>query len=199
MRDFIIAATDNLYWPPNRILVGGDLLDQQYTEVQSKVNALICGQESLNFVLDESSNIRSQRIVNLSVVIPQYGSIYLPNENIGRQDLTASFFTNWFTKQASQYDLTRISSLTTDTCAIMRNTWTGLEYLDLLSYTLFILCDSHGLQLLIKDLLDQPQITVVMSKANAIVTGFYQAKKQYAILQSKQEQAYALLLSVLTR
>jgi hypothetical protein len=48
-------------------------------------------------------------------------------------------------------------------------------------------------------LLDQPQIAIVMSKAHAIVTGFHQAKKQYAILQSKQEQAYALLLSVLTR
>ena len=57
MRDFIITATDNLYRPPNRILVSSDLLDQQYTEVQSKVNALIRGQESLNFVLDESSNI----------------------------------------------------------------------------------------------------------------------------------------------
>jgi hypothetical protein len=199
MRDFIIAATDNLYRPPNRILVGGDLLDQQYAEVQSKVNALIRSQESLNFVLDESSNIRSQRIVNLSVVIPQYGSIYLANENIGRQDLTASFFTDWFTKRASQYDLTRVSSLTTDTCATMRNTWTGLEHLDLLSHALFIPCDSHGLQLLIKDLLDQPQIAAVMSKAHAIVTGFHQAKKQYAILQSKQEQAHALLLSVLTR
>ena len=33
MRDFIIAATDNLYRPPNRILIGGDLLDQQYAEV----------------------------------------------------------------------------------------------------------------------------------------------------------------------
>jgi hypothetical protein len=199
MRDFIITATDNLYQPPNRMLIGGDLLDQQYAEVQSKVDALIYGQDSLNFVLDESSNISSQRIVNLSIVIPQYGSIYLANENVGRHDLTASFFTNWFIKRASQYDLARISSLTTDTCATMRNTWTGLEQVELLSHVLFIPCDSHGLQLLIKDLLDQPQISEVMKKAYAIVTGFHQAKKQYAILRSKQEQTCALLLSVLTR
>lgn len=33
IRDFIITATDNLYRPPNRILIGGDLLDQQYSKV----------------------------------------------------------------------------------------------------------------------------------------------------------------------
>lgn len=43
MRDFIISATDNLYRPPNRVLVGGDLLNQQYIEVKSKVDAFLCG------------------------------------------------------------------------------------------------------------------------------------------------------------
>jgi hypothetical protein len=41
MKDFIIAATDNLYRPPSRVLLGGDLLDQQYVEVKSKVDALL--------------------------------------------------------------------------------------------------------------------------------------------------------------
>jgi len=59
MRDFIIFATDNLYRPPNQILIGGDLLDQQYIEVKGKVDALLCGQDSLSFVLDESTNISS--------------------------------------------------------------------------------------------------------------------------------------------
>jgi hypothetical protein len=173
MRDFIIFATDNLYRPPNRILIGGDLLDQQYIEVKGKVDALLHRQDSLSFVLDESTNISSYRIINLSVVIPRYGLIFLANESVGRQDLTASFFANWFLQRASEYNLTRISSLTTDTCAIMRNTWTGLEKLDSLSHVLFIPCDSHGLQLLIKDLLDQPRIAKVMKKAYLIVTGFH--------------------------
>ena len=154
MRDFIIFATDNLYRPPNQFLISGDLLDQQYTEVKGKVDTLLRGQDSLNFVLDESTNISSHRIINLSVVIPRYRSIFLANESVGKEDLTASFFTNWFIQRASEYNLSRISSLTTDTCAIMRNTWTGLEKLDSLLHTLFIPCDSHGLQLLIKDLLD---------------------------------------------
>ena len=81
----------------------------------------------------------------------------------------------------------------------MRSTWTGLESVDQLSHVLFVPCDSHGLQLLIKDLLEQPRIQEVMRMAQAIVQAFYKAKKQYAILRSKQEKPQALLLSVITR
>jgi len=81
----------------------------------------------------------------------------------------------------------------------MRNTWTGLEHLDLLSHALFIPCDSSWVTAPYQGLAWSTTIAAVMSKAHAIVTGFHQAKKQYAILQSKQEQAHALLLSVLTR
>ena len=116
-------------------------------------------------MLNESTNISSQRIVNLSIVIPQYSSIFLANENVGRQDLTAGFFTEWFIKRVSQYNFTHISSLTTDTCTTMRNTWTRLEKQDLLSHVLFIPCNSHRLQLLIKDLLNQPGIAEVIRKA----------------------------------
>jgi hypothetical protein len=122
---------------------------------------------------------------------PHRGSSYANLYGIGRHDLTASFFTNWFIKRASQYDLARISSLTTDTCATMRNTWTGLEQLELLSHVLFIPCDSHGLQLLIKDLLDQPQISEVMKKAYAIVTGFI---KQRRSMQSCDQSRSRLVL-----
>jgi hypothetical protein len=59
MKDFIIVATDNLYRPPSQVLLSGDLLDQQYIEVKSKVDALLCSQDSLNFVLDESTNVGS--------------------------------------------------------------------------------------------------------------------------------------------
>jgi hypothetical protein len=87
MRDFIAAATDGLYIPPTRTRIGGELLDQQYTAVHTQVEALLQSQDKLNFVLDESPNISSRRIVNISVVIPGYGSIYLANKDTGHQIL----------------------------------------------------------------------------------------------------------------
>ena len=68
-------------------------------------------------------------------------------------------------KRASVYDLTRVSSLTTDTCSTMRSTWLSLETLDKLSHILFIPCNSYRLQLLIKDLLEQPRIAEVITIA----------------------------------
>jgi hypothetical protein len=199
MKDFIQAVSDGVYNPPSSRLIGGDLLDQEYTSLKSKIELLLQSQEKLNFVLDESPNISSRRIVNISVVIPQYGSIFLNNEDVGDESLNTSFFTNWFMKMALPYDLSRVSSLTTDTCATMRATWTGLEYTKQLAHALFIPCDSHGLQLLMKDILELPQIAPVIASAQTIVVAFRRSQKQYAILRSYQEKPQALLLSVITR
>jgi hypothetical protein len=86
-------------------------------------------------------------MVNISVVIPSYGSFFLENEHVGDAALTAAFFVDWFFKKTKIYvlDLKRISSLSTDTCATMRNTWTSIENHLLLSYTLVVPCNSHGL------------------------------------------------------
>jgi len=199
MKDFIQAVSDGVYNPPSSRSIGGDLLDQEYTLLKSRIELLLQAQERLNFVLDESPNISSHRIVNISVVIPQYGSIFLNNEDVGKDSLDTSFFTNWFMRMAMPYNLLRVSSLTTDTCATMRSTWTGLEHTTQLSHALFIPCDSHGLQLLIKDLLELPQIAPIIAQAQAIVTAFHRSKKQYAILRSYQDKPQALLLSVITR
>lgn len=165
MKQFIIAASDNLYTPPHRRMVGGELLEKCYNQVRGKVEVVLTELEKLNFVLDESPNINSQRMVNLSVVTQEYGSFFLGNYHVGSQSLSASFFVEWFIHLTSPYDLARVSSLTTDTCATMRKTWEGLEKHESLKHTLFIPCDSHGLQLLIKDLLESPQFSETMKKA----------------------------------
>ena len=94
MKDFILAVSDGVYFPPSPRLISGDLLDQEYTALKNKIKVLLRGQERLNFVLDKSPNISSCCIVNILVVIPQYGSIFLGNEDIGSKTLDAGFFTN---------------------------------------------------------------------------------------------------------
>jgi hypothetical protein len=60
-------------------------------------------------------------------------------------------------------------------------------------------CDSHGLQLLIKDILKTEPFASTIAKAQTIVSTFHQAKKQYAILRTKQEKPMAFILSVIIR
>jgi hypothetical protein len=52
---------------------------------------------------------------------------------------------------------------------------------------------------LIKDILESKPFYDIITKAQTIVTTFYRAKKQYAILQTKQEKPMAFVLSVITR
>lgn len=63
--------------------------------------------------------------------------------------------------------------------------------------------DSHGLQLLIKDLYETAPFNDTLLAAQRIARGFHKAKKQYAILREIQIDIYnkeqALILSVITR
>jgi hypothetical protein len=72
--------------------------------------------------------------------------------------------------------------LSTDTCATMKKTWTGLKVHVLLKHTFFIPYNSHSLQLLIKDILESKPFNNVITKAQIIVLKFYQVAKQYVIL-----------------
>lgn len=123
-------------------------------------------------------------MINLSVVIPGFGSFYLENENIGDKTLDAQFFVNWFFRKSKKYcsDLSRMNSLSTDTCSTMRSTWTGLAKNPSLSHSFFVLCDSYGLQLLIKDILQSKLFSETITNAQTIVSAFRRAKKQYSIL-----------------
>jgi hypothetical protein len=81
-------------------------------------------QNDLQFVLEETLDINHQRVANLAVVVPGFGSFYLENEHVGVKALNALFFVDWFFGKTKHYCLNpkRISSLSTDTCATMQKT-----------------------------------------------------------------------------
>jgi hypothetical protein len=57
MNQFIIEASDRVYHLPGQRLIGRELLEQQYQELEKKIKVLIRLQDKLYFVLDESPNI----------------------------------------------------------------------------------------------------------------------------------------------
>jgi hypothetical protein len=201
MKQFIKLLSDSLYKPPSARRIRGDLLDKTYKQLQGQIMDLLDKQTYLQFVLDESLDINHRRMINLLVVVLGFGSFYLETEHVGDKTLDAQFFVNWFFWKSKNYclDLNRISSLSTDTCATMQSTWTSLAKHPSLSHSFFVPCDSHGLQLLIKDLLQSELFSDTITKAQTIVSAFHQAKKQYSILRQKQEKVTAFVLSVLTQ
>lgn len=72
-----------------------------------------------------------------------------------------------------------------------------------MKHVFFVPCDSHGLQLLVKDLLSLPHYRDINEKAQTIVKAFKNAPLQLSHLRAFQRQIYkkekALVLSVITR
>ena len=69
-------------------------------------------------------------------------------------------------------DLLRINSIITDTCKLMFAMWLEMQKLVDFKYTLFIPCDYHGIQLLVKDLLKISTFKNIMDKAQTVVKSF---------------------------
>ena len=103
----------------------------------------------------------------------------------------------------SNSDLNRINSISTDTCPTMFAMHDILRESPELRHVFFIPCDSHGLQLLCKDLLTIPRFSLTHKKAQIIVKAFKKAPLQYAHLREFQHQIYnqnyTLILSVITQ
>ncbi|KAJ5103082.1 hypothetical protein N7532_003611 [Penicillium argentinense] len=76
-------------------------------------------------------------------------------------------------------------------------TWGELRTRDELKHVFFIPCDSHGLQLLMQDLLSLPTIVSVFKRAASIVSYFNTAHLQLAKLRALQQRFYKKELSLL--
>jgi len=118
-----------LYVPPQWKTIGGPLLDSIYAEIKSKVEVLLDSQPFLNIVTDESSNINSARVCNISLH-GNFGSVHYTSEDIKDQRMNAQGCGSWIRSHLlvlSKNDLQRINCIATDTCPTMFATWKYLK------------------------------------------------------------------------
>lgn len=104
-------------------------------------------------------------------------------------------------KKSISHKIPAINSVATDTCRTMRSLWEELHQYERFKYTFFIPCDSHGLQLLIKDIISLHPFDKTMKDVNSILTHFCGANKQLALLAtiSKRPMARSMLLPLPVR
>lgn len=193
------------YKPPSRMTIAGPLLDEVYSAIKARTDVLISSLDGINVITDESSNINTNRIANISVH-SRYGALHYVSENIRAKRMTASAAAQWLRNHLlalSNNRLDCINSISNDTCSTMRGMWAEIEKFEDLRHCLFIPCDSHGIQLLVKDLLNLPYFNEIIQKAQCIVKSFRHAPLQYGRLREFQVQYYrnpqSLVLSVITR
>jgi len=141
-----LHALHPAYKPPSRKTIAGPLLDKAYAQVKGHMDKLIADNPALNIVCDESSDINSSRISNISIHT-QYGSIFWASDDVGATRMNAENVTAWLKShlmKISDNNLSRINSLATDTCKTMLSVAKNLESDPQLSHVLYAPCDSHG-------------------------------------------------------
>ncbi len=89
-----------------------------------------------------------------------------------------------------------------DTCPTQRKAARILASQQEYQKVFFVPCDSHGLQLLIKDILELPWFNKILKNVHAIITAFTGSLKQLDLLQNCMYEilgkVFSFALSVIT-
>jgi hypothetical protein len=190
------------FTPPSRQALAREWLEICYDEVKTEARATWLNEEYLNTVMDENTDVSGNRIVNLSFAT-RLGSFYVDAEACGVETQSAEFLAGWYKSKVVGFlgpgQWWRVNSLATDTCDTMRAVWEILRRNSDTRHLLFVPCDSHGLQLLINDILETFPYSRILEKATDVVSFFCRAKKQMVILREHQSVPDAFVLSVITR
>ncbi|EED14263.1 conserved hypothetical protein [Talaromyces stipitatus ATCC 10500] len=215
MRELLHLLRPN-YVPPDRHTIADKILPQLYTECRAKGISELRRIQYLNITVDETLNINLERVIVMTITTSQRSWFYTL-KNMEDQELNAPMIADWIFQQLQAFltelfgeriDWKVINSLSTDTCPLMRAVSKLLLQKPQLKHTFMIPCDSHGLQLIFKDLLDMKAsktVTVkqIFKEASEIVSFFHNSPLQYARLQKihikHKNRRQVLIASVITR
>lgn len=111
------------YSPPSATTLSQRLLEEAFTKVEEQVNYQLRSSPFLNLITDESTDISGNRIINTSITTTTGDSFYISNleakaARLGAEELAEHTIT--IAKQVTNGNLSKISSITTDTCSTMR-------------------------------------------------------------------------------
>jgi Protein of unknown function (DUF 659)/hAT family C-terminal dimerisation region len=209
MRVFL-DALQPAYTAPHQKAIGGKLLIECYNETYAEVLQNIRENTLINVSIDESSTSTRQRVINYCIIV-KAGSFCMEQAAVKIGPSGAEEQAEFLEERLNMLEaklptnerLPMINSVATDTCTTMRSLWVKLGKKERFKHTFFVPCDSHGLQLLIKDIIEHPIWATTMTKCNYLTAHFRNANKQLALLRHYMKQEFGMtfefVLAVKTR
>ncbi|EXM12783.1 hypothetical protein FOTG_17444 [Fusarium oxysporum f. sp. vasinfectum 25433] len=201
----LFQMLNSAYKPPDRNRVAS-FLDPVYLDYQQRVKALLDEAPHLNVIFDASDDISSNRIINISIEIPSSVAFYWTTIDTKDHDHTALTTLSLIKPSLLEifgHDFSRLNAICTDTCSTMRKLHREMKALPEFSHCLYILCDSHGLQLLIKDIVESKRWMPIFGKVTFLIAFFNKAKLQLSRLRIHQQECYgqrkAFITAAITR
>jgi hypothetical protein len=172
-----------------------------------KVLAVISKNQGLNVSTDESAIATKERVVNFFILC-NLGSFCIKQGAIPTSEFGAEKQADWLKAQIKELKvrykaefgqnakLPPINSVSTDTCSTIRLMWMHLRSKPRFQRTLFIPCDSHGLQFIIKDIISLDLFKDTITMCNKIVAHFRLTQKQLALLRHYQHEIYGKIYAL---
>ena len=194
------------YTPPSRQRLSESLLESTYLKVKNQVLETACNADYIQIVSEGSANISKQRVENVSFVVGGL-SYYWNSTEIGAQKAGADWSLANIKKCANAItlgNLKKFSAFSSDTDSTQRSLWNLMSQDPELEHVHSIPCNSHGVALMLKDLLwpgkdeRKQQITTSIGQffkdgPNALVSYFRSGPKQLAFLRGCMLGCYTKL------
>ena len=197
-----------VYTGPSRKVLSTTILNECYQETRNDVFGIVKRSNIINLITDESSTSARDRVINLCIHTTR-GPFHIKHALVPLGTSSAERQAAWICTVLDEIEaeigqpLPGINSTATDTCGTMRKLWRALRGDRRFKHALFVPCDSHGIQLLIKDIVMLPEFQNVMRSTNDVVSHFRTSHKQLALLRSYQSElygkTYAFVLAAETR
>ena len=156
--------------------------------------------------MDGSDDTTGNRIINISVQIPGLSAFYWETIDTKTASQDAVGYVSVVEPVLLDLldgDTSKVNGLVTDTNSTMRSFHREMAKRPGFSHVFYTLCDSHGFQLLIKDIVKAEPYKTTIANVSKITTWFKKSKLQLAFLRQHQLRAYgkkkALVASVITR
>ena len=135
-----------------------------------------------------------------------YGSFYITGIKPPPGTLSADVIFSIIKEQAAiltNQRPERLNSLITDTCATMRAVWNLMRKEPSLKHVFHVPCQSHSLQLLVKDILGLAWFDAMLKTATQIAKTFLKSPKWLSLLYEEMKKdggkSYSLALAAITR
>lgn len=198
------------YTPPIRQQLSESLLDKTYLKVKEQVLETACNASYIQIVSDGSANIAKQRVENVSFIVDGL-SYYWNSTEIGAQKAGADWSLANIKKCAKEIclnNLKKFTAFSSDTDSTQRSIWSLISQDPELKHVHSIPCNSHGVALMLKDILwpgkdDQKhQITTSIGQffkdgPNTLVSYFRNSPKQLAFLRNCMLGCYTKVKSLI--
>lgn len=201
LKDFVktVNPTYAEKMPSSRTL-SGPLLDQQYTKCSQLLQDILDDSNDLTLISDGWTNVRGDHIVNFCIKAPNRKPFFHSSINTAGISQNAHAVADAIILVIEQLGSGKFSCVVTDNAAVMKAAWKIIEAK--FPHITAMGCAAHGLNLLIKDILDTSEYAKTMKEAEKIikfVMNHHIVKAKYETLRKQANVPQTLTMAVVTR